>query len=147
MSGRSVSRVLSYPQLRTRQSFVWSSRASGRALSDLPEGIKTDRLLAVAGQQRTPSCLILHRIRFTCHLPLPEMRWSLTPPFHSSPRAPTVRLRSERSLFCCTSVPFRAPYSSQGILSCGARTFLCNVFYRRSSDCPTFRFRLRYFMH
>ena len=135
--GSVFSRQLSPPGRGSHLTGLCRGCSAAKALSDLPQGIKADRLF-VAVLQRTPCILVLHRTRFTCRLPLPETRWALTPPFHSSPLLPKQK---ERSLFCCTSVPLRAPDSSKGVLSYGARTFLwsglfeCATATARSSAC------------
>jgi len=71
----------------------------------------------------------------------PKARWALTPPFHVSPRHfPPMKVETaERYVLCGT---FRRPEKGRpsltnGILSCGARTFLPAA-RAPQGDCPIF---------
>lgn len=123
-----------------RQSFDWPfpRYPAKKALSDLPQGIKTDRFPFTASRERLPaawSCTGqgLHAV---CRY---RKRGGLLPRHFTT--HPFYQRQKERSLFCCTSVSLRTPSSSKGVLSCGARTFLwsgllwCATATARSSAC------------
>src|SRR5512136_1171038 len=124
MSGRSVSRVLSFPSRfrRPEEAVIHLARLflQGRTLSDPPEGIRSGQPPYQASLI-TPSYLVLHRIGFaepftvTGNAVVSYTAISLLTPPHA------LRHAEGRSVFCCTFVPLRAPCSAQGILSSGAR--------------------------
>ena len=117
--GRAVSRILSAPRLRERESFV--SAADTRNLSrDARRG---------AGRSAVPY-LALHPMGFSVPPRLRLGRWALTPPFHPYPRS-----RSRGGLFSvalsvgtprgvASRVYPRSTPGLRGIAPCGVRTFL-----------------------
>jgi hypothetical protein len=92
MNGRPVSRVLSFPsRFRRPEEAVICLACIGKTDADIerPTRGNEKRTASLSGRTLiTPSYMVLHRIGFACRLPLPETRWSLTPPFHFSPRWP-----------------------------------------------------------